>query len=226
MGEYIPGAPVNDEARKRNQDLPGIGGVFNIVNLHVYHYAGNNPVKYVDPDGRKPLPVLMLRTPTIEVQRGQSNNSFNDTLKIFDETGKKVYSGKVHSEMSLPQTNSSDFTLPAGEYKATLSKTATLYENSLRISSDTVISPETGTKGISSSTGHLIHPNEITRETARTQRTNQGRSNGPFQTPQSLGCILFRNKENFNEMWSVLEDLGFKDGSSFRLIIKDPLFIE
>nr|WP_024466036.1 hypothetical protein [Treponema pedis] len=27
-------------------------GVFNTVNLHVYHYAGNNPVKYTDPDGR------------------------------------------------------------------------------------------------------------------------------------------------------------------------------
>ena len=32
--------------------VPGMGGVFNVVNLHVYHYAGNNPVKYVDPDGR------------------------------------------------------------------------------------------------------------------------------------------------------------------------------
>jgi RHS repeat-associated protein len=51
LGDYIPGAPVNDEARKRNQSLPGQGGVFNYVNLHVYHYAGNNPVKYVDPDG-------------------------------------------------------------------------------------------------------------------------------------------------------------------------------
>jgi hypothetical protein len=29
-----------------------MGGVFNTVNLHTYHYAGNNPVKYVDPDGR------------------------------------------------------------------------------------------------------------------------------------------------------------------------------
>ena len=29
-----------------------MGGVFNVVNLHVYHYAGNNPVKYTDPDGR------------------------------------------------------------------------------------------------------------------------------------------------------------------------------
>jgi RHS repeat-associated protein len=51
VGDYVPSAPVDDEARKRNGNLPGQGGVFNYVNLHVYHYAGNNPVKLVDPDG-------------------------------------------------------------------------------------------------------------------------------------------------------------------------------
>ena len=29
-----------------------MGGVFNTVNGNLYHYAGNNPVKYTDPDGR------------------------------------------------------------------------------------------------------------------------------------------------------------------------------
>jgi hypothetical protein len=53
LGDYIPGAPINDEAKKRNGNLPGMGGVFNTVNLHLYHYAGNNPVKYTDPDGRE-----------------------------------------------------------------------------------------------------------------------------------------------------------------------------
>jgi len=52
MGEYIPQAPVNDEAKKNNKNLPGMGGVYNTVNMHVYHYAGNNPVKLVDPDGK------------------------------------------------------------------------------------------------------------------------------------------------------------------------------
>jgi RHS repeat-associated protein len=51
MGEYIPQAPINDEAKKYNQNLPGLGGVYNYVNLHAYHYAGNNPVKLVDPGG-------------------------------------------------------------------------------------------------------------------------------------------------------------------------------
>jgi len=47
MGEYLPSS--GQEAGK----LPGQGGVFNYVNLHSYHYAGNNPVKYADPDGEQ-----------------------------------------------------------------------------------------------------------------------------------------------------------------------------
>ena len=51
LSDYIPKAPIDDEAKKHNEKLPGMGGVFNVVNLHLYHYAGNNPVKYTDPDG-------------------------------------------------------------------------------------------------------------------------------------------------------------------------------
>jgi RHS repeat-associated protein len=52
MEEYLPEAPVNNEAKKRNGNLPGMGGVFNTVNLSTYPYGGNNPLKYVDPNGR------------------------------------------------------------------------------------------------------------------------------------------------------------------------------
>ena len=40
VGEYMAGTSA------------GEGGIYNTVNLNVYHYGGNNPVKYVDPDGR------------------------------------------------------------------------------------------------------------------------------------------------------------------------------
>jgi hypothetical protein len=29
-----------------------MGGVYNTINLQCYHYTGNNPVKYVYPNGR------------------------------------------------------------------------------------------------------------------------------------------------------------------------------
>ena len=53
LGDYIPQAPVNDEARRHNQNLPGMGGIFNHINNNLYHYAGNNPISYSDPDGKK-----------------------------------------------------------------------------------------------------------------------------------------------------------------------------
>ena len=86
LGEYIPQAPINDEAKKHNENLPGMGGVFNIVNLHVYHYAGNNPIKYTDPDGKF---ILMFGlSSTAGAGTGVSNNTgvficiSNDLKKI------------------------------------------------------------------------------------------------------------------------------------------------
>ena len=81
MGEYFPSAPVNDEAKKRNGSLPGQGGVFNYVNLHAYHYAGNNPVKYTDPDGE----VIIKVSATIYQQ--DSTAKLGDGKTTIDKEG-------------------------------------------------------------------------------------------------------------------------------------------
>ena len=39
MGKYISGSTAG-------------GGIYNEMNMQVYHYAGNNPVRYTDPDGK------------------------------------------------------------------------------------------------------------------------------------------------------------------------------
>jgi RHS repeat-associated protein len=44
---FFPEKPFNPA-----EDLPGQGGAYYSVNLNLYHYAGLNPIRLIDPDGR------------------------------------------------------------------------------------------------------------------------------------------------------------------------------
>jgi hypothetical protein len=66
--------------RKLTETFRGWGGVFNVVNLHVYHYAGNNPVKYTDPDGRANSDVN-IRLIVNYLRRSNVGRSALDALK-------------------------------------------------------------------------------------------------------------------------------------------------
>ena len=57
LGEYIPGA--GKATTSDAGSLPGMGGIFNTVNLQLYHYTGNNPVKYTDPNGREMIKIYV-----------------------------------------------------------------------------------------------------------------------------------------------------------------------
>ena len=85
LGEYVPAAGKGNASDAGN--LPGMGGIYNSVNGKLYHYAGNNPVRYTDPDGR-----FEVESPYMKNKRDptgnegytvkQSNWNFVETLWI------------------------------------------------------------------------------------------------------------------------------------------------
>ncbi len=85
LGEYIPHAPISDEAKKHNQNLSGMGGVFNTVNMNLYHYAGNNPVKYTDPDGRETYDSSITKEQYKNSWLLQKDRSWDNVQKFFED---------------------------------------------------------------------------------------------------------------------------------------------
>jgi RHS repeat-associated protein len=127
MGEYIPMAPISDQARRYNKNLPGMGGVFNTVNLHTYHYAGTNPVKYTDPSGmnleydgdtircelsRDDLDKARQALDTLDTING--GNPYKRVIATDKVTGTSVefYSTSAIHEMSKNMADEFDYSSP------------------------------------------------------------------------------------------------------------------
>ena len=69
--------------------------IFNHTNFHLYHYAGNNPIRYTDPDGR----VIKDKETEILVKKIFENTTkieYNENVRIeFEKNLVQARSGKI-----------------------------------------------------------------------------------------------------------------------------------
>jgi RHS repeat-associated protein len=174
MGEYVPQAPINDEAKKANRNLAGMGGVFNVVNLHVYHYAGNNPMKYTDPDGRISFRLGFGKGLAGKIKIGIQDGKL--TIRILGGVG-------VGAEIGLTLTDESEKSVGIKlVYSAEGTFSVETPENGININVE--ISPDSSSASIST---------EVAGQTMDLFRIENGViSNGPSDTLDiSEGAMIF-----------------------------------
>jgi RHS repeat-associated protein len=91
----------------KTQQLPGIGGVFNAINLDMYHYAGQNPVKLVDPDGNQSLEAIFWRMGITTDTERKINEKMIGSVETCYDSGyiSGIIFGFVGLEFSPVSTN-------------------------------------------------------------------------------------------------------------------------
>jgi RHS repeat-associated protein len=65
-----------DTRSKDKEQLPGMGGVYNSLNLGLYSYSHQNPVRYKDPDGRQVWEGLRRKSNEIKKEIVRSKDAF------------------------------------------------------------------------------------------------------------------------------------------------------
>lgn len=241
LGKYLPNAD-----KESNDALAGNGGVYNPVNLSLYAYAHQNPVKLMDPDGKDvlvPVAARLSNKNDISYWRAQKDPYTAYEYNVYDYNTPQEYIAAERAGTLTDPIGSVELSFDArmkGDNKGTIlgpeGKWAEMQNRHTQYGEKTkhaISITDVGkgkediftTKKGSSTINKLLNKIGLgTPETGEVRKNIRAHAGGPYGSKGcATSCDPSMNKAGFEaELGEQIPSLGSKDEKTFIWIPAKP----
>jgi hypothetical protein len=183
----------------------------------VYHYAGNNPLKYIDLDGRRQNAVQKAFAKVLSLIKGdfvQKNSTIEVTRNYYQGKEVQGHSGTYYKDKFSIKFKG----IPLNNIQAQTTVDYTSKYDSSEATPDNTT--QTATIGVDAPT------NQLAKDTIRFDDEKGNYLHRPVTDngrPYSGGCAIPPTNADKEEVMNILRnDLGFKNGSQINWTFTEP----
>ena len=190
-----------------------------LVNCHLYNYCSNNPVRYVDPDGRDAEDVVYFvlrnfKSYEISTDRTQPKNTYLDIGFLWNKkTGEMIAFAPMQTVANYPSTNSKNEpvnscykdTIAPGHFELKVYTTTDVASGQAGI----IINAKTLDGRIVNNEGYTENPLSTGRGLQHSNGNPEG--TGDYNNPYSKQCFIMPSANN-KIFFDTLEKWNVQDG--------------